>query len=163
MKALVLPILTLCLIGLHAGAAASGEPQPALELLLSKSFDDKAQAVTLLGEAADDTAETLLAALVDSRLFYVKKDKRIVTVEKKGSKYQLSDALSGQDLGLSSKRKVKKISINNKLRKQIRQTISRMKLTDADAAAREAWPDVAGLVLRSLDPSQRATLSAEHP
>ncbi len=134
----LLRLVAICLFCLQAGAAAASGSQPALQLLLSSSFDDKARAVTLLGETGDATAEMLLAALVESRLYYVKKDKRIVTVEKDGSKFQLTDALSGEDLGLSKKRQVKKISINNRLRKQIRQTLSRIKLQHDDASLRLA-------------------------
>ena len=128
----------ICLACSFTGNSVADQSGPALKLLLSSSFDDKAAAIALLGEAGDETSESLLDALVNSRLYYVKKNKRIVTIEKKGSKYQLADALSGQDLGLVSKRKVKKIGINNRLRGQIRQAISRIKLTHADAGLRLA-------------------------
>ncbi len=139
LRAVVLRLVAVCLIGSPAGGvAAAGELQPALALLLSDSFDDKSRAISLLGDAGDAIAETLLDALVNSRLYYVKQDKRIVTVDKQDSKFRLSDPLGGQDLGLVSKRKVKKIGINNRLRKQIRLTMSRIKLTHADAPVRLA-------------------------
>ena len=131
-------LVVVCLLWLSASAAAAAGLEPALELLRSKSFDDKARAVTLLGQAGEESAQTLLTALVESRLYYVKKDKRIVLVEKDGSKFRLTDALTGEDLGLSKKRKVKKISINNQMRKQIRQTLSRIRLGHDDASERLA-------------------------
>ena len=108
----------------------------ALELLLADNFDEKSRAIALLGEDGGETAEALLSAIVDSRLYYLKKDKRIVVVEKSDSKYRLTDPLSGEDLGLVSKRKVKKISINNRLRREIRSSISRIKLTHEQASVR---------------------------
>ncbi len=153
----LLQVLIICLAWWYAGSSVAGQSDPALDLLLSNSFDDKAEAISLLGEAGDETAESLLDALVNSRLYYVKKTKRIVTIEKKGSKYQLTDALNGQDLGLVSKRKVKKIGINNKLRGQIRQVVSRIKLTHADAALRLAAVES---MLGSTDPDALAQLAS---
>ena len=117
-------------------SASANDLDPALKLLLSNSFDDKSRAIALLSEAGDKPAASLLAAIVDSRLYYVKKDQRIVVIEKVDSKFQLTDAMTGEDLGLTSKRKVKKININNRLRGEIRQAISRIKLTDEQASVR---------------------------
>ncbi len=131
-------MLVVCLLCLHASAAGAQDFDPVFELLRSKSFDDKAEAIGLLGQIGDRGAEALLASLVDSRLYYVKKDQRVVRIEKQDSKFRLFDPLSGEDLGIVSKRKVKKIGINNRLRKQIRLTISRISLGSDDATVRLA-------------------------
>ena len=128
--------LTLALLFMLAATAKAGSLDPALKLLLSSSFDDKSRAIALLGEDGGEIAEALLSAIVDSRLYYVKKDRRIVVVDKSEAKYRLTDPLSGEDLGSVSKRKVKKISINNRLRGEIRSAISRIKLTHEQASVR---------------------------
>ena len=137
-----------------AGADDAG---PALELLLSDSFDDKSRSIAMLGESGGESAELLLDALVNSRLYYIKLNKRIVTIEKQGSKFQLSDAITGEDLGIVKKRKVKKISINNRLRKQIRQTMSRLRLTHANADVRLAAVET---MLGNAEPDALAQLAS---
>jgi urea transport system permease protein len=122
--------LALILLLVFANPASASDLDQAMALLLSDNFDGKSQAITLLGDNGGETADALLQAIVDSRLYYVKKDWRIVFVAINESKFQLTDALSGEDLGLVSKRKVKKININNRLRKQIRLALSRIKLRD---------------------------------
>ena len=137
MKAIVMRILIGPLLILTINSAGAAEADRALGLLTSSSFDDKAIAIDLLANGGGDHAENLLRALLEARLYYIKKDKRIVVVEKQDSKYQLFDAVSAADLGVVSKRKVKKIGINNRLRGQIRAALSRFKLTHADPAVRQ--------------------------
>ncbi len=146
-----------CLLCLFASGASAAQFDPAFELLQSRSFDDKAEAIALIGEVADADAESLLTTLVDGRLYYIKKDKRIVRVEKKDSKFQLFDPFSGEDLGIVSKRKVKKIGINNQLRKQIRLTLSRIRLTHEDASVRL---NAVESMLGSTDPDALARLAS---
>jgi len=120
--------IALILLLVLAGTAAASDLDPALELLMANNFDDKSRAITLLGENGDETSVGLLQAIIDSRLHYIKQDKRLVFAEKADSKYQLADALTGADAGLLSKRKIKKININNRLRKQIKLALSRIEL-----------------------------------
>ena len=67
-------------------------------------------------------------------LFYIKKDKRMVFVQEEEKGLRLTDALSSEDLGVVSKRKVKKVTINNRLRKQLKLEISTLQLSNADPA-----------------------------
>lgn len=136
MPVIVLRSLVGLLLLFNFSLSSATELDRALSLLSSSSFDDKSLAIDMLAQTGDATSELLLTAMAQGELYYVKKDKRIVLVQKQGSKFQLADALSREDLGLVSKRKVKKVSVNNKLRKQIRSTISGFKLFHADAAVR---------------------------
>ena len=115
---------------------AGTELEPATQLFTSGNFSDTSRAVTLLIENGHEDSEKLLTALLNGRPYYRKKDKQIVLVQKQGSKYQLIEPSSGEDLGLVSKRKLKKISINNKLRKQIKAGLSLLRLTNPDAEVR---------------------------
>jgi len=118
-------------------AAATADMEQAFNLLTSKKFDDKASAITLLADSDDSKTAELLNAILGGKLYYRKKDKRIVYVEKHGSKLLLTDALTGEDLGKVSKRKAKKIGINNKLRIQLKAALASMKLNDPDPRARQ--------------------------
>ena len=116
--------------------AAPSDMEQAFSLLTSKKFDDKASAITLLADSGDAKTAELLNAILSGKLYYRKKDKRIVTIEKQGAKLLLTDALTGEDLGKVSKRKAKKIGINNKLRIQLKAALASMKLNDPDPAER---------------------------
>ena len=48
----------------------------------------------------------------------------------------MTDAINGNDLGLEKKRKIKKYSINNKIREQISKILSIMDLDSLDAETR---------------------------
>ncbi len=106
------------------------------ELLAGKSFDEKSQAVKLLAASGHAKTESLLQAILAGDLYYVKKDKRIVFAQKVDSKLQLTDALTGEDVGLVSKRKAKKISINNSMRRLLKLEISNLTLKHPDAEKR---------------------------
>ncbi|MFT4607323.1 MAG: urea transport system permease protein [Chitinophagales bacterium] len=116
--------------------SSATETDQALKLLTSSSFDDKSLAIGLLVEMGGDNSELLLNAMAQGDLYYVKSNKRIVLTKKQDSKIQLTDALTGEDLGLVSKRKVKKVSVNNRLRGQISTAISNFKLSSTDATIR---------------------------
>jgi urea transport system permease protein len=113
--------------------------EKAVELLKSRKFSDKSQAVELLAEDAGEQAVELLKALLDSRLYYIKKDKQLVIIgEKREKGYSVADALNNQSLGTLSKRKIKKISLNNSLRSQIRSTLAVVDLRSPVAEIRLA-------------------------
>lgn len=116
--------------------AQNATVESAFKLLMSKKFDDKAKGVQELASSGHPSTQKFLQALLDGDLFYRKKGKVIVFIEKVEKKYQLTDALSGEDLGLVSKRKVKKISINNRMRKQLKLEIATFALNSPDAALR---------------------------
>ncbi|MES9970223.1 MAG: urea ABC transporter permease subunit UrtB [Candidatus Thiodiazotropha sp.] len=116
-----------------------GALERAGELLKSRKFSDKSQAVELLTRDAGEPAVALLKALLNSRLYYIKKDKQLVIIgEKSKEGYQVSDALNHQSLGTLSKRKIKKISLNNRLRSQIRSALAVAELRSPDGEKRLA-------------------------
>ncbi|MET0102432.1 MAG: urea ABC transporter permease subunit UrtB [Sedimenticola sp.] len=132
-------IAVLALVPLSAVTASGDTPLgEAAQLLKSKKFSDKSRAVELLATAATPQAKVMLSAMLDSRLYYVKSDKRVVTVEKQGREFAIADAISGETMGTVGKRKVKKISLNNKLRSQIRSALAVMDLHNPDAGKRLA-------------------------
>jgi urea transport system permease protein len=117
----------------------AGGLEKAVELLKSRKFSDKSQAVTLLAEDVGERAVGLLKALLKSRLYYIKKDKQLVIIgEKREKGYPVTDALNNQSLGTLSKRKIKKISLNNRLRSQIRSTLAVVDLRSPEAEKRLA-------------------------
>lgn len=123
-------------LSMNAVWAAAPDLDEAFALLTSKNFDDKSTAISLLAETGHEKTAQLLNAILDGRLYYNKKDKRMVYASKQGAKLQLTDVLSGEDLGVVSKRKAKKIGINNKLRIQLKAALASLKLSAPDARQR---------------------------
>lgn len=121
---------------LNVTLADEGKLAEAFSLLTSRSFDDKSLGITKIVSSGHESTEKLLQALLAGDLYYRKKDKRIVFINKEESKYRLVDAISNEDLGVVGKRKVKKIGINNRLRGQLKLEISTLALYHADASVR---------------------------
>ncbi|MGD8910908.1 MAG: hypothetical protein PVI92_16350, partial [Chromatiales bacterium] len=115
----------------------AGALEQAAELLKSRKFSDKSQALDLLAQDAGEQAIKVLQALLKSRLYYVKKGKRLVVIEAKDKVgYRISDALSNEPMGSIGKRKIKKISLNNRLRSQIRGTLAVLDLRSSEPKKR---------------------------
>ncbi|MGD9172178.1 MAG: hypothetical protein PVI97_19330, partial [Candidatus Thiodiazotropha sp.] len=111
----------------------------ASELLKSRKFSDKSQAVALLAEDAGEQPVAMLKALLKGRLYYIKKGKQLVIIGAKTEQgYPITDALNNQSLGSISKRKIKKISLNNRLRSQIRSALAVVDLRSAETEKRLA-------------------------
>jgi len=118
-------------IGQTSLAVTNTEGDPlatAAEPLKSKKFSDKSKAVEQLAAIDDERAKHLLNALLGSRLYYLKKDGQLVIADKQGDEYQLIDAFSSKDLGRVNKRGIKKITLNNRLRSEIRYALALMDL-----------------------------------
>lgn len=111
--------------------------QTAFGHLLAGGFDAIEQAVDLLA-AGGEGNQPILEALLNSRLYIRKADRRIVIVEKTQGDYRISDARSGEPLGTIGKRKVKRITINNHLRSRIRDALAAIGLGSPKAEVRLA-------------------------
>ena len=108
----------------------------ALNKLNQKNFTQKTLAIAEFSALEDSRILTSLIALLDSKLFYVKKTKEIGYAKKRDSLYVLTDPVTTTIIGKFTKRKVKKISLNNRLRTLIRQTIAGLQLTSQDRGIR---------------------------
>ncbi len=93
-------------------------------------------------ESSGERALPLLRAMLDGALYYRKSDKRIVAAYRTGTgDFRLDDLLQGLDLKVASKREIKKIVVNNRLRGQIRKIIARITLTSKERVVRELAVD----------------------
>ncbi|MEQ8232481.1 MAG: urea ABC transporter permease subunit UrtB [Gammaproteobacteria bacterium] len=110
----------------------------AVAALDAASFDAKAEAVERLAAARHPRGVAVMQALLDGNLYRHKADDRIVIVADADGGYHLTDAADGSALGEVSRRKVKRISVNNQLRVQLRGLIARAALDDPETARRLA-------------------------
>ena len=141
-----------------AAKIETGDPtlDAAFEQLLNRDFAIKAEGVNALAESGNPKAVELLRGVLEGRLRYLKKNKRLVWMEKQDGKYVAIDALNAEEYGKASKRKFKKLAINNKMRGQIKGLLAALELSDPDPAVRLASVNT---MLQDSDPSQAELFS----
>ncbi|MCX7098826.1 MAG: urea ABC transporter permease subunit UrtB [Methylococcales bacterium] len=130
--ALILMLPTLS-IGQEEDAFAA-----ALSQLKTASTSDRSQAIELVAAVKQPQAVIVLQALLDGRLLKLKSTDQLVIGTESDIGYQLADALDAKDLGTVERSATQKITLTNSLRTELRKTIGRLQLNDADAAIRLA-------------------------
>ena len=155
----LLPLVLLFVMSFNASAAASETQQSALPALVEQLPNTKLNKMALLIEqiAATSTPQVsdILQPLMDGDLYYLKANKRVVSVFKNQQKqYELTDVLTAEVLPAVSKSAIKKVRTNNRLRGQIRDLLANLDLTNADADTRIA------ALKQLLDNPNQAGLSA---
>ena len=108
----------------------------AVTALDARSFAAKSKAVDALEALGEPDALPALRAMLEGMLFREKASKRVVIAEKIGGEYKISDALSGAELGQVKKAKLKKVSVNNRLRGRLQLAIGSLALNARDAETR---------------------------
>jgi urea transport system permease protein len=108
----------------------------AFETMLGRDFKAKEQALSAIAQSGHEKAGALIQGILDGELKLEKESKRVVFAEKQGKKYLATDAFNGEVLGEFKKRKLKKFSINNNLRRHIRDLLASQNLTSPDPALR---------------------------
>ncbi|MEJ6077529.1 urea ABC transporter permease subunit UrtB [Vibrio sp. 1-Bac 57] len=152
------PLLLFFVMSFNASAAVSETQQSALPQLVEQLPNTKLNKMAPLIEQIAATSapqvRAILQPLMDGDLYYLKTNKRVVSVYKNEQKqYQLTDVLSAEALPAVKKSAIKKVRTNNRLRGQIRDLLANLDLTNADTDIRIAAlkqlldnPNQAGLV-----------------
>ena len=119
-----------------------------VQALVKASYTKKAEIIDSIAAIDDSNKLLILQSLLDNQLYYQKKNnidqdnKRILIVDmslvsaKKSN--AMLDAFSQEDVAGLSKRAVKRIGVNNSLRRNLRSHLSLLKITHPDAATRIA-------------------------
>ncbi|MDF1764618.1 MAG: hypothetical protein P1U57_14545, partial [Oleibacter sp.] len=122
----------LCLIYTSAHAEISPENIPDVvaptELTLeqivapltSANFNEKEAIIANIAQHDTDLSLTILQALLNGDLYYVKKDERLIFQDDKS----VQDVFSGDVITGLGKRDTKKITVNNSLRRVLRSEIA---------------------------------------
>jgi urea transport system permease protein len=156
MLRLFVTTLLLCLMfPIMAADIETGDPtlDAAFVQIRDRDFSTKAQGVASLAKSDNPKAIELLRGLLEGKLRYLKKNKRLVWMQEKDGKQVAIDALTAENYGTFSKRKFKKLAINNKMRGQIGSLLAELELSDPDPAVRLASVTA---MLEHTDPSQAA-------
>jgi urea transport system permease protein len=139
MLRLFVTTLLLCLASpLLAAEIETGDEKldAAFTLLLDRDFDTKAQGVAALGASGHPRTVELLRGLLEGELRYLKEPPRLVWMQDAGGETVAVDALTDETLGTVSKRKFKRLAINNAMRGQIRGLLAELELSNPDPAVR---------------------------
>lgn len=121
-----------------AGEVTHGEVRELSQRLASAKLRTLPPIVEQL-EQCGEVALPLLQAMLKGDLWVRRSDKLIVIAERgKGAEFTLVDAVSGVQLPSVTKKKIKKIVINNRLRVQLRDMIARVTLASEDPIIRES-------------------------
>ncbi len=125
---------------LFAATPAAAEPSEAdlhaaLQALDTKKFTQKAQAIEHLGTLGGPRVLEVLEALANG-LLYVREDGRVVIAERSGKQHTVRDAASGQSEPKAGKKELKKIKVNNRLRRLIRDVTGQFALLSDDPKKR---------------------------
>ena len=129
------------LLGLIALPALADEQQEFSELvqgLNAKGFANKAAAAKRLATANNPRVEVILGAMLEGDLYVLKKEKLVVIARDTGDEYSVISAASGEELEPVSKRKLRKIGVNNRLRSTLRALVAEVRLNDPDPEVRRA-------------------------
>ena len=106
--------------------------------LTVKKFDEKAKLIEQIETSGHERALIVLNKLLDGRIYYKKDDKTIVIADIVKKEAKIVDAVTGEDLGAIAKKKLKKVGINNKLRRTLNSSIARLSLADKDPKVRKS-------------------------
>ncbi len=104
--------------------------------LTVKGFSKSRKAIEALAQSGSDRAAPVLTAMRTKKLYYRKDDKKVFIIKKKGSKLELTDAVTGKSAGVAPKSEFKRIKANNRLRKLIGSVLGSLTLLDADPVKR---------------------------
>ncbi|MBL8895045.1 MAG: urea ABC transporter permease subunit UrtB, partial [Rhizobiales bacterium] len=118
-----------------AGAVYAADLGGALKSLDTSKFPEKEKAIAAIVATGDPHVTEVLTALGDGKLLIRKSDRRIVIGEGSGQ-LKISDAATGEDLGQAVEGDFDKVTINNKIRRQIKAILGSLTLFAADAATR---------------------------
>jgi urea transport system permease protein len=168
----------LCLIALAAlllgscggPAAAQDDLAARLAALGTGGFEETEAAVMALAATGDPRGAPVLRALSDGDLYVREADGAVVIGRRAGGRnLAVSDPLSGESLGEVGGRELKKIRVNNRLRRVIRAAIGNLtllspeasvRLTAAKTIARAPDAEALGILDAALQSERDATVRA---
>lgn len=113
-----------------------------VNILAKADFQTLAKQIDILAATGDSRIVPVLKALENGTLYYTKSGDQVVLTEKQpGRKFALTAPLSGENLGIVKKSNIRKIKVNNKLRRIIAAALGGMTLMSKDPVQRQRAAD----------------------
>ena len=132
---LLLPLWAAAATGIRTGDAGL---DAIFARIADRDFDTKAEGIAALAQTGDPRAPQWLRGILDGDLRYRSKTGALVFVRGSGSKLAISSAIDGSDLGTERSRRLKRLPINNRIRRQIQGLLAAFDLRSEDPAKRLA-------------------------
>jgi urea transport system permease protein len=121
-----------------AEEGASSEFELLVNQLHVNSYSQKEAIIYKIAAIKDSRKVTILQTMQDGDLYYREQDKKIVIRKKSADQYRIIDVLNKKSLGLVDSAAIKKVKVNNKLRRILRGIIARLSLEDESKKVRLA-------------------------
>ncbi len=152
-------LLTLGL-SLSATSAQATSFDEALQQLDSRSFSDKAAAIQALSASGDPRTERVLQTLLDGQLYTDKANGTLLKLVSETPEYQVQDVLTDTPTSTRTvdKQSIKRIGINNSLRKELKLGLAMLALASTDELKRTA---AVRSLMGELDPALRLQLQQQ--
>jgi urea transport system permease protein len=125
--------------------------QRGLDQLVGGNFSQTSDAVALIGQSGDVRAANVLTLLYNGDLYLHKKDKVLVVItDKAGNNYTIRPLFAENDTVTTeiNKRKIKKITINNQLRRELKSLLATINIDSFDPNSRR---DAVTLLMGQMD------------
>ena len=107
-------------------------------LLLKKGFSAHAKGIRQLVLSKDPRVAPILKAMLAGELYLRKKERDLVFAKREKRIYQITSALDNRSLGQVRKRVLRKVKVNNRLRRQLRAALAALDLRSPDRDVRLA-------------------------
>ena len=140
---------------LGVAALADDDLGDLIDALATGKLKQRAGQIEAIAATGDVRAVPALQALQNGTLYYRKNDKSVFLTRKDGSGFVLVDPLTGKEAGTATKKDVRKVKVNNKLRRQLAGVIGSMTLESPDKDVRIA---AAQTMLATADPGNLGAL-----
>ncbi len=140
------------MVGLAGPANAQSDSEtlrPLINELAEGKFAETERQIGALVATGDPIVAPALEALSAGDLYVRKSDGQVFIAEKDGKQFKLTDPLTLEAQGEAGRREVKKIKVNNKLRRVIRSALGSLTLMAPDPKVRIA---AAEAVFKAKDP-----------
>lgn len=107
--------------------------------LVEANYDEKEALILSIAKTNHNNALPLIKLLLNADLFYNKKNGDLVTREKlENGKYKATSVLTKNEIGEFKKRDLRKVGINNNLRRTINGVIAELQISSNDPEQRKA-------------------------
>jgi len=146
----------LLLVSLGAGAAAETDLEPLIDALATGKLKDRGGQIEALAATGDPRVVPALEALRQGRLYFRRSDDKVFIAEREGDDFRLIDAISGETVETLGRKAVRKVKVNNRLRRQIGEAVGALTLGSDDPQTRIA---AAATIFKSADPESLEPLT----
>ena len=152
----VILLLIMAIMPFYSVAQAS-EFEGGLKMLTQRSFNTKIKGLELIVASSDKRTQQVLSELLEGRLYYLQRSKQVVFTDESDGDISAVDVLTLEPLAGVDKYDLKRIGINNQIRKKLKNWIAFLNVSHDDPDVREK---AVYSMLDKLDPDMLASFQA---